>query len=67
LLRIDFHARPNVGSLEDIDWKDFFEKFEDKRLALVYQDRTATGRPSRFAKFVNRERQRAPARRDVRR
>ena len=56
LLRIWF---PGVGAgedeLEPISWDEFFEKFEEKNLALVYQDETAEGEESRFAKLVSRD------------
>jgi hypothetical protein len=53
ILRFDF-AEPDE-KLEKISWEDFFETFEDRNLALVYQDKTADGKMSRFAKFVRRE------------
>lgn len=55
LLRIDF---PNVGrehELEAISWEEFFEKFEEKRLAFLYQERQASGEESRFSKLVSRD------------
>jgi len=57
LLRIDFPEKESAeedDSLEEISWDEFFDKFDEKRLAFVYQDRTATGEPSRFNKFVSR-------------
>ena len=57
LLRIDFPEKESAeedDELEEISWDEFFEKFDEKRLAFVYQDRTATGEPSRFNKFVSR-------------
>lgn len=55
LLRIDFPGRRGAGSLEEITWDEFFEKFEDKGLALLYQEKTAGGKVSRFSKLVSRE------------
>lgn len=52
LLRIDF-GEPNE-EFEEIDWERFFEVFEENELALLHQDETASGKPSRFAKFVRR-------------
>lgn len=55
LLRINF---PGVGaedSLEDISWDEFFQKFDEKNLAFLYQDKKADGEESRFSKFVNRK------------
>lgn len=55
LLRIDFpEEHEDEERLEEISWDEFFEKFDEKRLAFVYQDKTAAGKPSRFNKFVNR-------------
>ncbi|WP_210488245.1 hypothetical protein [Rufibacter aurantiacus] len=50
LLRINFpgYAEDN---LEDITWEEFFEKFEEKKLAFLYQDE----KDSRFSKLVKRE------------
>jgi hypothetical protein len=52
ILRIDFRE-PDQG-LEPIEWEEFFEIFEGKRLAMVQQEETAEGKVSRFAKFVAR-------------
>jgi hypothetical protein len=53
ILRVDFG--PPEESLREIDWDRFFETFDDRRLAFLYQDRTADGHTSRFFKFVNRQ------------
>jgi hypothetical protein len=52
VLRFDFNEPEE--SLEEISWEDFFHKFDDAGLALVYQDETKDGSESRFFKFVNR-------------
>ncbi len=56
ILRIEF---PGFGetetSLEPISWEDFFEKFEDRGLALIYQEETAEGQKSNFNKLVSAE------------
>ncbi|HEX2044261.1 MAG TPA: hypothetical protein VHF23_01390 [Gaiellaceae bacterium] len=54
VLRIDFPGRGDDESLEEISWDEFFEKFEENDLALVYQEETAGGDESRFAKLVRR-------------
>lgn len=54
ILRINFPGSPADESLDDIGWDTFFQKFEEARLAMVYQEETAEGRESRFAKFVRR-------------
>lgn len=52
ILRIDF-AEPD-DSLEEISWEEFFEVFEDRELAFLYQEETGDGNESRFFKLVNR-------------
>ncbi len=56
LLRIDFPERDEKEDeeLEELSWDEFFEKFDEKQLAFVYQEKTAAGLKSRFNKFVNR-------------
>lgn len=54
ILRIEFR---HADKLEDIDWDTFFETFDDRKLAFLYQDKTADGKESRFFKFVNRDNQ----------
>ena len=55
LLRIDFPGYSGADSLQEIEWDEFFEKFEEQNLALVYQEKTAGGKPSNFNKLVSRE------------
>jgi hypothetical protein len=52
LLRIDFE--PADDSLKPIDWDTFFDTFDGKSLAFLYQDKTSEGQLSRFNKFVDR-------------
>jgi hypothetical protein len=54
ILRIDFPGYSGEQSLEEISWDEFFEKFEEKNLAFLYQD-TIQGEKSRFFKLVSRE------------
>lgn len=54
LLRIDFAEDDEDESLEEISWDEFFEKFEEKQLAFLYQDQKANGEPSTFNKLVLR-------------
>ena len=54
ILRIRFPGVGDDENLEDIDWDAFFEKFEESRLAFLYQDQTKEGETSRFFKFVRR-------------
>lgn len=55
ILRIDFPGYGGEQSLEEISWEEFFEKFEEKKLAFLYQEETSGGEESRFFKFVSRE------------
>jgi hypothetical protein len=58
LLRIDFpeghDGEEDDANLEEISWEEFFESFDQKRLAFLYQERTAAGEQSRFNRFVSR-------------
>jgi hypothetical protein len=53
ILRIDF-GEPEEG-LEEISWDEFFETFEDRKLAFLYQEETKNGSVSRFFKFIPRD------------
>lgn len=55
ILRIDYPGYSGQRSLETITWDQFFDKFDQSNLAFLYQDRTKSGRPSRFSKLVKRE------------
>ncbi|MBO0710624.1 MAG: hypothetical protein J2P47_05010 [Acetobacteraceae bacterium] len=52
ILRIDFEEPE--ARLEPISWEEFFDTFEDRKLAFLYQEATADGKTSRFFKFVHR-------------
>jgi hypothetical protein len=52
ILRIDFR-QPDQG-LEEISWDEFFDIFDKNRLALLEQEKTASGEVSRFTRFVDR-------------
>ncbi|HYO68487.1 MAG TPA: hypothetical protein VEU33_20635 [Archangium sp.] len=54
ILRIDFPGYGGRGTLEPISWDEFFEKFEENKLALVYSAH-AHGHRSNFNKFIARE------------
>jgi hypothetical protein len=56
ILRIDFPGYSGKEALEEISWEEFFEKFEEKQLAFLYQEKTSGGETSRFCKFISRER-----------
>lgn len=55
LLRIDFPGYSGQDSLEKIPWEEFFEKFDERGLAFLHQDKTEDGKESRFFKLVSRE------------
>lgn len=54
MIRIDFPGFSGEGSLEEISWEEFFEKLEEKKLALLYQEETSQGEQSNFNKLVSR-------------
>jgi hypothetical protein len=54
LLRIDFPGYSGEGTLEEITWEDFFEKFDKEELAFLYQNETKDGKESRFCKLIAR-------------
>lgn len=55
ILRIDFPGFSGENSLEEISWDEFFQRFDESNLAFLYQDKTKSGRPSRFNKLVSRD------------
>lgn len=56
LLRIDFQGGGEGPdpSLQPISWEEFFQTFDERNLAFLYQDQTAEGQESRFFKFVRK-------------
>lgn len=57
IIRLEFPGAPNARdeALEAISWDEFFEKFDESKLALLYQDETAEGERSNFNKLIGRE------------
>lgn len=55
MIRVDFPGYSGRESLQPITWDEFFEKFDDNNLALLYQEETAAGQKSNFNKLVKRE------------
>jgi hypothetical protein len=53
VLRIDFPGGAG-DELEPISWDDWFAKFEEAGLGLLYQERKADGSDSTFNKLVKR-------------
>jgi ferritin-like metal-binding protein YciE len=59
MLRIDFPGYSGKDSLEPISWEDWFEKFDERGLALIVQEKTAKGQKSNFNKLIARPKARA--------
>jgi hypothetical protein len=55
IIRLDFPGYSGEGSLEPIEWDEWFEKFDESNLALIVQDTTADGQRSNFNKLVHRD------------
>ncbi len=55
MIRLDFPGYSGEESLEPIEWDQWFEKFDEQGLALLYQETTAGGAKSNFNKLVSRE------------
>jgi hypothetical protein len=51
VLRIDFPGFSGEESLKPISWDEWFEIFDQRKLAFLYQDKGG----SRFNKLVNRK------------
>ena len=52
MIRLDFPGYSGADSLEEISWDEWFEKFDENGLALIYQEKTAEGQTSNFNKLV---------------
>jgi hypothetical protein len=55
MIRLDFPGYSGEQSLEKIEWDEWLGKFDESGLALLVQDKTASGERSNFNKLVNRE------------
>ena len=55
MIRLDFPGFSGGDSLQEISWDEWFTQFDDNGLALLVQDRTASGERSNFNKLVKRE------------
>lgn len=51
VLRIHFPKASSDQDFKEISWDEFFEQFEENKLAFLYQDE----KDSTFHKFVNRD------------
>ena len=54
MIRLDFPGYSGAESLEAIDWDDWFEKFDERNLSLLVQDKTIRGQKSNFNTLVDR-------------
>ncbi|HKR83036.1 MAG TPA: hypothetical protein VJS37_02610 [Terriglobales bacterium] len=54
VIRLDFPGYTGEGSLDEISWNDWFQKFDESNLALLVQEQTARGQKSNFNKLVSR-------------
>jgi hypothetical protein len=54
VLRFDFPGGAGEESLEPIPWDEWFAKFDEEGLALLYQQHKASGEDSTFFKLVRR-------------
>jgi hypothetical protein len=52
LLRVNFPGYSGEDTLEEISWDEFFDTFDKNHLAFLYQNKTKSGRKSRFFKFI---------------
>ncbi len=55
ILRFKFPTVGDDEDLETVSWDDFFDKFDQGDLAMIYQDQTKDGGTSRFFKFVSKK------------
>ncbi|UNX56279.1 hypothetical protein MF406_08830 [Georgenia sp. TF02-10] len=54
VLRIDFPGGAGQDQLEHIGWDEWFETFDERNLAFLYQQHKASGEDSTFFKLVSR-------------
>jgi hypothetical protein len=54
MIRLDFPGYSGRTKLAPISWDEWFKAFDDNNLALVYQEKTASGQRSNFNKLVSR-------------
>ncbi|MFP5277961.1 MAG: hypothetical protein ACLGPM_12660 [Acidobacteriota bacterium] len=57
ILRFEFPNAPNRNdkNLKEISWDEFFQKFDENNLELLYQEQTAEGAQSNFNKLIHPE------------
>lgn len=52
IIRLDFPGYSGEGSLEAISWDEWFEKFDESGLVLLFQEETSDGQKSNFNKLI---------------
>ena len=55
VLRVDYPGYSGEETLEQISWEEFFAKFDESKLAFLYQDKLESGEVSRFSKLIDRD------------
>jgi hypothetical protein len=57
IIRLAFPGAPGARdeNLEPISWDEWFREFDQRGLALVYEETTASGKKSNFNKVISRE------------
>jgi hypothetical protein len=55
VIRVDFPGYGDDDALQQISWDEWFEKFDESKLAFLYQEETKDGEQSTFNKLVDRE------------
>jgi hypothetical protein len=55
MIRLEFPSYGEEPKLQPINWDEWFEKFDEKDLALMVQEETAGGERSNFNKLVSRQ------------
>ncbi len=59
ILRLEFPnaATKHDSNLREISWDEFFSRFDESDLEMVYQETTADGKQSNFNKLIHPESQ----------
>jgi hypothetical protein len=55
MIRLDFPGFGDGDSLQEITWEEWFRQFDENGLALIVQEKTASGERSHFNKLVKRD------------
>jgi hypothetical protein len=61
ILRLNFPGYGGGDSLQEISWQEWFHKFDEQELALLFQEETRDGKLSNFNKLVSRNSKRLVA------